>query len=97
MWPAQLLLLGHYVFHVLQSQVGVEVLPIGLEGYGEALVLEEKVELFVLVVLLWALAKVCVQFEQLVLLVLVPVGGQAELFVSWAEVQPLVFGDKNRA
>ena len=73
MWKVQLLLLGHYEFHALQFQAGVEVIPIGPEGYGEALVLEGKVELFLLAALLWALAKVCDLFKQLVFHVPFPI------------------------
>ena len=90
MWQAQILPPDHYEFHELQFQAGVEVLLVGLEGFVEALVLEEKVWLLVLDVLLWSLPKVCALFEQLVLMVPVPVGEQAEFSISWVEDQPLL-------
>ena len=81
MRQAQFPPLGHYEFDVFQHQAGVEVQPVGLEGFAEALALEEQVGLLVLPVLLWALLEVCALFEQLVLLV--PVEEQAEFFVSF--------------
>ena len=40
----------HYEFHGSQFQGGVEAQPVGSEGFGEALSLEEKVELSIVVV-----------------------------------------------
>ena len=63
MWQAQLLPPSHYESHEFQFQDIVEVLHVELEGYEQALSLEENVELLVLAILLWVLAEACDQFE----------------------------------
>ena len=48
MRESQLPPLGHCEFHVSQFQAEVEVQPVGPKGSMEELVLEEKVEIYVL-------------------------------------------------
>ena len=67
MWGFQYPPLDHCEFHGSQFQVGVEANPVGSEGFGEGLALEEKVELFVVVVHPCVLAEVCALFEPLML------------------------------
>ena len=86
----QLPALGHCEFHVSQFQARVEVQPVGLEGPVEALVLEEKVELFVSSILLWELDEVCDIFEQLVLQAPLLIGEQVDFSIYWAMVHPLM-------
>ena len=50
MWGFQPPILDHYEFHGSQFQVGVRAQPIGSEGFGEALALEQQVELFVVAI-----------------------------------------------
>ena len=59
--------LDHCEFHGSQFQARVEAQPIGSEGFGEALVLEEKVKLFVLVIHPCVPTEVCSLFEPLML------------------------------